>query len=121
MSYKTQGFIKEINLNNGAFTMDPTSPYAFEMRTSTGVSAKHVLFVQGDAGASSVKAVVVPEGSLFDAEEPMGCVATLINLRHAHDKLEVEVEDETVKSLLGKANPAGGGSPAKVESIKIVK
>ena len=121
MSYKTQGFIKEIDLNNGAFTIEPTSPYAFEMRTPVGVSAKHVLFVQGDVGVSSAKAVVVSEGSLFDAEAPMGSVATLINLRHAHDKLEIEVDDKTAGAHFVKTDFANGKSPAKVASIKIIK
>ena len=121
MSYKTKGFIKEINLDNGAFTIEPTSPYAFEMRTSTGVSEKHVLFVRGDVGVSSAKAVVVPERCWFNAKAPMGDVATLISLRHARDKLEIEVNDKTVGAHFFEDDFANGKSPAKVASIKVVK
>ena len=121
MSYKTQGFINEVDLNTGAFTIDPTSPYAFEMRTPTGVSEKNVLFVQGAVGVSSARAVVVPVRCRFQAKAPMGCVDTLINLRHAHDKLEIEVDDKTAGSHFFKTDFANGKSPATVASIKIIK
>lgn len=95
MNYKTQGFIKEINLMTGMFTVDPVPPYAFDGHDSNGASKKHMLFVLGDAGDANIKAVVA--SAKLELKLPAsikGGVDLLIAMRHEHDKLEIEIDEK---------------------------
>ena len=127
MSYKTQGFIKEINLADGTFTIEPTSPYSFDKTEANGTQKKYAVFVDGDVGVASVSAFVAQEGVQFKVNTSMCSVDTLISMRHAHDKLEIEIDADADTKPSAEASLGGGASAGKdkkgkmVASIKIVK
>lgn len=114
MNYKTQGFIKEINLTTGTFMVDPVPPYAFDGYDSNGTAKKHMLLVLDGAGDANIKAMVAQEKLELKLPASIkGGVGLLIVMRHEHDKLEIEIDEKKLTEEALTSVPVAG--------LKIVK
>ena len=93
-SYKTQGIIANIDLIDGAFSIDPIPPYVFEQKMK-GISEKSLLFVPtcGDNEDEGVivDAKIVTGDCMFSTPNGVDLNA-LIALKNGGVKIEVEVE-----------------------------
>lgn len=118
MNFKTQGFIKEINLTTGTFTVDPVPPYAFEKHESNGTSKKLALYVRCDVEDANAKAMVVKEKlELILPESIKGRIDLLIVMRHEHDKLEIEIDEKEMEKVLQKDATSGDTNGAESKAV----
>lgn len=103
MSYKTQGYISEVDLIKETFTLEPTAPYVFEKRNTDGTAEKLIMFVT-DLNKRCSTAHLVKNDVAFHKSNI--CAATLVAIKHAHDKVEVDVKklNASLKSPLAIEN-----------------
>lgn len=89
--YRTQGIITSISLMDKTFTIEPISPYVFELKKGDGTE-KNTLFVLAEDKDSAFKEAKILTGRQ-DYEIPKKIdLGAIIALKNVREKIELEAE-----------------------------